>query len=198
MTRLIIWRHGRTEWNAIGRIQGQTDTHLDEIGLAQAASAAPTLAALRPDMIISSDLARASATAAALAARTGLSVDLDPRLRERDFGPWQGKTQVEISRLYPEEFANWVAGKPQLGPDIESLEDMYDRVGAALRDAAGRVGAEGTAVVISHGAAARVGCGALLGWPIELTETLGGLGNCRYAELRHTPQRGWQLRAHNV
>ncbi|MER7168943.1 histidine phosphatase family protein, partial [Micromonospora sp. NPDC000207] len=62
MTRLIVWRHGNTEWNAAGRVQGQTDVPLNDRGRDQARAAAPLLAALRPDAIVSSDLSRAADT----------------------------------------------------------------------------------------------------------------------------------------
>ncbi len=101
MTRLIVWRHGRTEWNVSSRVQGHTDVDLDDIGLREAAEAAPAIAAFGPDLIVSSDLRRAAHTAAALAEVTGLPVEYDARLRERDFGPWQGLTVAEIERDYP-------------------------------------------------------------------------------------------------
>src|SRR2546428_10390762 len=107
MTRLIIWRHGRTAWNHLRRVQGRLDIDLDEIGLAQAEQAAPALAAYEPQVLVSSDLIRARRTAQALAAITNLPVDLDPRLRERDYGPWQGLTHPEIQARYPVDYARW-------------------------------------------------------------------------------------------
>ena len=82
MRRLVIWRHGRTTWNAEHRFQGQSDVPLDAVGVEQARRAAVELAALKPSVIVSSDLQRARDTAAALAAVTGLEVNLDRRLRE--------------------------------------------------------------------------------------------------------------------
>ena len=67
----MLWRHGQTQWNVEGRFQGQSDIPLDEAGEAQAQRAARLLAGLRPDLIVSSDLLRASATAAPLARLTG-------------------------------------------------------------------------------------------------------------------------------
>src|ERR1035437_598375 len=72
-TRLLLWRHGQTQWNVEGRFQGQSDIPLDAVGHQQAERAARLLAALRPDVIISSDLGRALATAAPLARLTGLT-----------------------------------------------------------------------------------------------------------------------------
>ncbi|MFG1892022.1 histidine phosphatase family protein [Micromonospora sp. NPDC049051] len=197
MTRLIIWRHGNTDWNAANRIQGQTDVPLNDLGREQARSAAPLLAGLRPDAIVASDLSRAADTAAALAALTGLPVRTDPRLRERHFGSWQGLAITEAAERHPDEFARWRAGDPDPGAGIETLDDLGKRVGAALSDAADAVPG-GTVVVATHGGAARQGCGHLLGWEPAVLRTVGALQNCHWTELRHDDVRGWHLRAHNV
>ncbi len=198
MTRLIIWRHGRTEWNYTGRFQGQTDVDLDAAGVIQAEEAASTVAAYQPDLIVSSDLSRATRTAEALADVTGMPVTLDPRLRERDYGPWQGLTRAEIRERYPDDFAHWAFADAVSIPGIETLDDMAKRVNAAFREAAERVGENGTAVLVTHGGAGRVGIASLLGWPPEIWPTLGVLGNCHLSEVAHTPSRGWRLASHNV
>jgi glucosyl-3-phosphoglycerate phosphatase len=79
--RLVLWRHGQTEWNVDGRGQGHLDIPLDDVGRDQAKAAATRLASLRPTAIISSDLSRAYETALALAELTGLEVQRDPALR---------------------------------------------------------------------------------------------------------------------
>jgi glucosyl-3-phosphoglycerate phosphatase len=198
MTRLVVWRHGRTEWNASDRTQGHADVDLDDAGAEQAVAAAPRLAAYAPTLIVSSDLRRAARTADALAAITGLAVERDPRLRERYFGPWQGLTQDEIRQRFPNEFVGWSTASVVGDLDIETVDDLAKRVGAAFRDAADRAGPTGTAVVVTHGGSARVGCGTLLGWPQETWHTLGGLDNCHHTVLRHSAVRGWQLAAHNL
>lgn len=197
MTRLLLWRHGRTTWNATDRVQGQSDVELDETGVTQARLAAPLLAALRPDLIVSSDLRRAADTAAALAALTGLEISHDARLRERHFGSWQGLTMGEIAERFPDDHRRSRAGEPVTDLTIEPVEALRTRVTAALRDVVARVGG-GTAVVVTHGGAARSGTAGILDWPMAALTTLGGLDNCHFTELRHSPSRGWQLRAHNV
>ncbi|MEH1011908.1 histidine phosphatase family protein [Micromonospora sp. CPCC 206060] len=197
MTRLIVWRHGNTDWNAANRVQGQTDVPLNARGHDQAAGAAPLLAALRPDVIIASDLRRAADTAGALAALTGLAITSDPRLRERYYGDWQGLLIDEVAQQYPDGYARWRAGDPDPGCGIESLDDLGKRVGSALADAA-EAYPGGTVVLATHGGAARQGCGHLLGWDSAVLRTVGGLHNCHWTELRHDDVRGWQLRAHNV
>jgi len=197
VTRLLLWRHGQTEWNADSRVQGQTDVGLLPAGIEQAESMAGRLATFQPDLIVSSDLSRAADTAAALAALTGLDVVSDPRLRERHFGQWQGLRLTEIAERWPAEYALWRAGRPVAGLGVETTEDLAKRVSAALQDVADRVPG-GTAVVAMHGAAARHGCAALLGWPDAVTRTLGALANCHWTELRFDAVRGWQLWAHNA
>ena len=197
MTTLLLWRHGRTTWNATGRVQGQTDIELDDAGHAQAGAAALRLAARRPDAIVASDLRRCVETAAPLAALTGLEPLYDARLRERDHGPWHGLLRSEIEAGWPEAYVRWRRGEPADVPGVESNEDLAKRVCAALRDAADRTPG-GTLVVVTHGAAARYGIGALLGWPDAAARTLAVLGNCHWAELGFDGVRGWRLRAYNA
>ncbi|MEU8242183.1 histidine phosphatase family protein [Actinoplanes missouriensis] len=196
-TRVIVWRHGNTDWNAGGRVQGQTDVPLNDLGRRQAAEAATLLAAMRPDAIVASDLRRAADTAAALAALTGQTVSHDQRLRERFFGVWQGLTTAEVAAQRPEEFARWRAGEDVVGGDVETLDDLGKRVADGLQDAA-RLAPGGLVVAATHGAAARQGIGHLLGWPIQQVRTLRALQNCHWVELTSDDDRGWQLSAYNV
>jgi probable phosphoglycerate mutase len=196
----VLWRHGQTVWNAERRFQGQSDIPLDETGQAQAERAARLLAALRPDLIVSSDLARAAGTAAALARLTGLEVALDKDLRERHGGCWEGLTDTEIRTRYPVEHANWSP------PDGEPSSVVAERVAGALHRVAEAVaagkGAEpempsGLAVVVSHGAALRLGMSRLLGMPEELSGVLGPLSNCSWSVLGRWRGR-WRLVEHNA
>jgi len=197
VSRLVIVRHGRTGYNASHLIQGQLDVELDQVGRAEAAAVAPRLAALEPAVIVSSDLRRAADTAAALATLTGLPVRLDPRLRERSFGQWQGLHGSEISERFPEEYARWQAGKEVDGCGVEELDDLAKRASAAFEDAAD-LAPGGTVMVFCHGGTAKYGVAALLGWPASVLPSLGPLGNCRWIELRRDTVRGWQLRGYNL
>nr|WP_221376566.1 histidine phosphatase family protein [Actinoplanes polyasparticus] len=197
MTRLIVWRHGNTDWNAGNRVQGQTDVSLNDLGRQQAVDAAELLVKLKPSAIVSSDLRRSADTAAALAALTGLSISYDKRLRERYFGAWQGHTMTEVARLFPDQHARWQAGQ-EVGGDVESLDELGRRVSDAVLDAAALAPPGGTVVVATHGAAARQGVGHLLGWPIEQLRTLRALQNCHWIELTLDDKRGWQVAAYNV
>jgi len=93
--RIVLLRHGRTAHNATGRIQGQLDVPLDEVGEAQAVVVAGALAEAVPHAVVSSDLARARRTAEAVAARAGVPLVLDVRLREISLGAWEGLTSEE-------------------------------------------------------------------------------------------------------
>ena len=195
--RLIVWRHGNTDWNAGHRVQGQTDVPLNALGRQQAVDAADLLIKMRPDVIVSSDLRRAADTAAALAALAGLSINYDKRLRERYFGAWQGLTMTEVAAQLPEQHARWTAGQ-EVGGDVETLDELGRRVAEGLREAAASAPTDGTVVVATHGAAARQGVGHLLGWPTEQLRTLRALQNCHWVELTHDGKRGWQLATYNV
>ena len=169
VSRLIVWRHGNTDWNASHRVQGQTDVPLNELGRQQAVDAAELLVKLPPDAIVASDLRRAADTAAALAALTGLPVTHDKRLRERYFGAWQGLTMTEVAETRPDEYARWTAGADVIGGDIETLDDLGKRVAEALQAAAelaaarrhGRGGHPRRGRPAGHRAPARLAAGAV-------------------------------------
>lgn len=197
MTRLIVWRHGNTDWNTSHRVQGQTDVALNALGRRQAVDAAEILARMKPAAIVSSDLLRAADTAAALAALTGLPISDDKRLRERYFGAWQGLTMSEVAERFPEQHARWTTGQ-EVGGDVESLEELGKRVSDALLDAVALAPPGGTVVVATHGAASRQGVGHLLGWPLDQLRTLRALQNCHWIELILDGKRGWQVAAYNV
>ncbi len=162
MNRLLVVRHGQTEWNIAGRIQGSTDIDLDATGQAQAAEAAPELAAYEPVRIISSDLRRAVDTARPIAELTGVEIELDKRLRERAYGPWEGLTQVEIAEQFPQDHRRWRAQEPLQHPDIETWGELHRRTAEAVRDIV-ESEVEGTAIVVCHGGSARQIIGGVLG-----------------------------------
>ncbi|HET6920015.1 MAG TPA: histidine phosphatase family protein [Jiangellaceae bacterium] len=196
--RMVLWRHGRTEWNASGRFQGQIDIDLDEIGRAQAWESARRLAALEPDLLVSSDLKRTRDTIAALAEITGKPIQLDPRLRETFAGDWQGLTGGEIASRYPEEYKAWRAGDPVLRVGGgETRQDVAERMAAAVRDIAAKLADDGLAVLTTHGGAARLGIAALIGMALERFTNIGGLSNGSWSMLRDTDQ-GWVLVEHNA
>lgn len=199
----MLWRHGLTPWNAQRRFQGQTDVALDSVGVEQAERAARLLAALQPDVLVSSDLQRAAATAAALARVTGLEVARDPGLRETMAGAWQGLTSAEIAERFPGEVEAWAAGDVHLRPGGgETRLEVADRTVAAVRRALERVPEGGLLVAATHGGAARVAIGQLLGLPPSCWGALGGLSNCCWSVLAErapgSRDGAWRLLEHNA
>ena len=193
---LVVWRHGRTEWNDAGRFQGQLDPPLDTVGHAQAAAAAEALATLQPAAVVCSDLLRARETAAYLGSATGLEVTYDARLREIDVGEWGGLTRAEIEVRYPETYAAWLRGEDIRREGAENLADVTVRAAAAVAEHVARV-AEGTLVVVTHGGTSRAIVLSSLGLPVSAWSSFSALGNARWAALVRR-ETGWRLTAYNV
>lgn len=196
---VLLWRHGQTDYNASGKLQGQVDIALNEIGRAQAAAAAEVLMRVRPARIVSSDLDRAHATAQVLAERLGTEVHLDERLRERGFGQWEGLTHPEIAERWPEQFGVWTGGGHPEGIGAETRGEAGQRLAAAVREEAAAMDG-GVLVITSHGAAISSGITSLLGLDAEDWRGITGLGNCHWSVLRENPGSApdWRLTAHNV
>jgi broad specificity phosphatase PhoE len=187
----VLWRHGQTTWNVEHRFQGQTDIPLDETGEAQAEYAARRLATLMPSAIFGSDLTRAQQTAGPLSRLTGLPVNLDKGLRERSGGDWEGLTDTEINERYPRERATWDP------PNGEPTRAVADRVSAAITRVSVGVAPGQLAVVVSHGAALRLGMERLLGLPAQGISVLGPLSNCAWSVLSVLDGR-WRLLEYNA
>ncbi|MFL6163891.1 MAG: histidine phosphatase family protein [Jatrophihabitantaceae bacterium] len=190
--RVVLLRHGRTEWNASRRYQGQADPPLDEVGQAQAIEVAALVAAMQPDLLVSSDLQRAYQTAEKLASLTSLPLGLDVRLRERHLGHWQGLTREEVASRFPDEFAEWLAGRDVSRRGGESRAEVAERACELVAE----LPPVQLAVLVSHGATVMCLSAALLGLP-QTPSILGPLANCHWAELRDNGT-GWTLRAHNA
>lgn len=197
MNRLLVVRHGQTEWNIAGRIQGSTDIDLDETGKAQAEEAAPELALYEPARIISSDLRRAVDTARPVADITGVEIELDKRLRERAYGPWEGLTQHEIAEQFPEDHRRWRAQEPLQHSEIETWAELHRRTADAVRDIV-ESEVEGTAIVVCHGGSARQIVGGILGWDQAPTSSLSGMDNAHWADLRQMRSGKWRLYGYNL
>jgi probable phosphoglycerate mutase len=165
-TALLLIRHGETAWNAEHRIQGHLDIPLSAAGIRQAASLGERLAAEAITAVYSSELARAWLTAVPFAARLGLDINPDSRLRERSFGVFEGLTADEIAARHPEGFRRWRMRDPAWAMDEgESGQQLIDRVLSALDDIASRHHGE-TVAVVTHGGVLDVAYRAArgLGW----------------------------------
>ena len=154
VTKLLLVRHGETDWNRDGRWQGGSDTRLNDVGREQARALAQQLDG-EIDVLYSSDLARARETAEIVAAKLGLEVRLDPRLRERGFGSWEGLTTTEIEERFADAHRRWLAGEGAGADDAEAFEDFSARVEDFLSDVL-RLHPGEEVLVISHGGSIRV------------------------------------------
>lgn len=158
MTRIILVRHGQTEWNREERFRGRVDIDLDETGVRQAQAAAEKIARWDVAAIYSSPLKRAMATAQIIASRLGLPVEPLDGINDMDFGIWQGLSIEEARRRYRELFDLWRYSPQRLEiPDGETLEDVQRRAVATIDDLVARHQNE-TVALVSH----RVVCKVLL------------------------------------
>lgn len=174
MTRLVVVRHGRTEWNRAGRFQGHADVPLDAEGRRQARRTAAGVAAelgaggrtagasVTGDgaIVVSSDLARAVGTARTIAASLGASVAIDAGLREVDVGAWEGLTRLEAAGRYPDQYRLWTAGVDVRRGGGETLGEAGRRVADRIEVAVGRA-RSAPVVVVGHGMSLQAALGVL-------------------------------------
>lgn len=182
-------RHGQTEFNAGSRMQGQLDTDLSELGRAQAVAAADVLAKRQPLLIVSSDLRRAYDTAMTLGSRTGLPVEIDPRLRETHLGDWQGMTHTEVDAAAPgariawRDDARWAphGGESRVDVAARSVPLVAELV--AAQPEWGTDGSDRPVVLVAHGGLIAALTAGLLGIPVDNWPVLGGMGNASWVQL---------------
>ncbi len=188
--RLVMLRHGQTDFNFGSRMQGQLDSALTELGRAQAVAAAEVLGKTQPLLIVSSDLHRAYDTAIKLGERTGLPVHADPRLRETHLGDWQGMTHSEIdadapgARLAWREDATWAphGGESRVDVAARSLPLVVELV-SGEPEWGGTNEPDRPVVLVAHGGLIAALSAALLRLPVPNWPILGGMGNCSWVQL---------------
>ena len=195
--QVVLLRHGRTEWNATGRFQGQMNSPLDGIGRAQALAAAVAVAPMRPDAVVSSDLSRARDTAEAVGLEAGVDVTIDERLREINLGEWEGLTRAEARTRFPDEYARWQAGEDARRGSGETYAEAGARAVSCVVEWLDRLGPGSTLVAVTHGGTARAAIGTLLGMDPDSWWRLAPLSNCRWSLLADIG-RGWRLEEHNA
>jgi alpha-ribazole phosphatase len=153
MTKLILVRHGETDWNIAGRYQGQADPPLNAKGRAQAEELAAQLTGTHIDAIYSSDLQRARETAETIGRKLNLPVQIDKGLREMNQGEWEGLLVADAQARSPRE---WAARKSDplnaRAPGGESVAEVASRIRAAIDETARKHPAE-TVLIVSHGLA---------------------------------------------
>ncbi len=161
---LYCIRHGESSYNAEGRIQGQSDVPLSELGRRQSQAVAAALAGLPIEAIYASPLRRAMQTARPVAEQLKLEIETDPRLMEVHAGVFQDKLRVDLGQSYPSEYARWRSGDPDFAiPGGESRRDLMGR-GREVFEEIGRGGHEQVAVV-THGGLFAAALKALLEIP---------------------------------
>ena len=187
--RLVMLRHGQTEFNADSRMQGQIDTDLTDLGRAQALAAAEVLATRQPLLVVSSDLRRAYDTAATLARCCELRVRTDARLRETHLGDWQGLTHEQVDAGAPGARTAWRDDATWAPHGGESRVDVADRSMPLVAELVagepdwGSDDADRPVVLVAHGGLIAALCAALLDLPVANWPVLGGMGNASWAQL---------------
>jgi glucosyl-3-phosphoglycerate phosphatase len=195
---LILLRHGRTEWNAVRRIQGHSDSQLDPVGHAQAEAVAPVIASMSPAVLWSSDSVRARDTADYVARQCGLVPTYDARLREYSLGIREGLHHDEYEADDPAEYAEFVRANFDAVPSAEKSVEVARRMTEALAELVALVPPNGVGVAVSHGAALRAAIATMVGWPPGQEHSLRGMDNCGWAVLRSAaPGDPWRLVAYN-
>ena len=188
--RLVMMRHGQTDFNLGSRMQGQLDTELTDLGRAQAVAAAEALAKRQPLLIVSSDLRRAYDTAVTLGERAGVRVLVDQRLRETHLGDWQGMTHAEIDAVAPgarlawREDATWAphGGESRVDVAARSLPLIAELITGEPEWGADDEPAR-PVVLVAHGGLIAALSAALLRLPVANWPALGGMGNASWTQL---------------
>ena len=155
--KLILVRHGETEWVREHRYQGATDIPLNKHGFLQARAVARALKAEKPKRIYSSELARARQTANEIAKTCRKEIMIDKRLNELSFGKWEGKRHVKINQQFPMAAKAWYrASWRSCPPEGESLRSLDRRIGSFLSDLKDQYSKNNTYVLVCHGGPIRM------------------------------------------
>lgn len=195
--RVVLLRHGVTEWNANRRFQGHEDIPLSPDGVEQAKRAAAVLSGQQPARVLCSDLSRASATAALVAQAVDLRAEPDPRLREVDVGSWAGLSLDTVAEIEPDFWPAIAEGRDfRRSPEGETATEAGQRVAAAVLEYA-QAGADGEVlVVVGHGLSLAVAAFLLIGLDYSHARRFGGLANCGWIVLE-PGEAHWRMRAYN-
>ncbi len=193
-----MWRHGETDYNATGRMQGHLDSVLTDVGRNQARFAVPALARFSPDIVVTSDLRRAMDTATTFTEVTGVPLRVDKRLRETNLGLWQGMSSAEVDEQWPGARQQWQTDSTWTPPGGESRLEVAARAAEVVADL--DESTDETAVLCAHGGLITALTGHLLELPITAWAKLGGIGNCHWTVLARRGSSGlaWRLRVYNA
>ena len=188
--RLILLRHGQTEYNATRRMQGHLDTELSDTGVEQARAAALMMRELGVGKIVASDLSRARRTAEIVAAVLGLDFTVDERLRETHLGQWQGKTHAEVDSADARVRAHWRNNPGWAPPEGESRLDVARRARPVVDELMASYSGwdESSVLIVAHGGTISALTSNLLGLAPEQYPLLKGLGNTNTSRLVAMPR----------
>jgi broad specificity phosphatase PhoE len=198
LRRLVLLRHGETDYNAGGRMQGHLDSHLTQTGWNQARFAVPALTRFAPDVVIASDLRRALDTATVFTDAAGLDLRVDKRLRETNLGQWQGLTGEDVEQRWPGALATWRTDATWAPPDGESRVDVARRALELVAELDEEF--DGTVLLCTHGGLIIGLTAQLLGLPLANWGQLGGMSNCHWTVLNRRPgePEHWRLATYNA
>jgi 2,3-bisphosphoglycerate-dependent phosphoglycerate mutase/probable phosphoglycerate mutase len=202
LRRLVLVRHGETDFNAEGRMQGQLESELTEKGRRQARTVGPLLARYQPARLTSSDLSRAVSTAEEIGHTIGLPVKLDARLRETHLGEWQGLTIRQVQAQWPADLERWRADPTWAPPGGESRVQVAGRALSVVTELEAEFSEGGltTALLCAHGGLIAGLVCALIGLEEPSWTAIGGLGNARWAVVRRrqVPGSSWRLTGYDL
>lgn len=191
--RLLLLRHGATDWNLEGRCQGATDLELNETGFRQAQEVGAALSGDRIDAVYSSDLKRALQTARFISQPHGLTVTVDPGLRELDHGVLEGLTFEEIRASYPDFMRVWRTEPAEAPvPGGERLIDVEKRAWEGLNRIVRRHGPDETVVIVSHNFPILAVLCRITGTPLNRYRSFH-LDPCGISRIRYDSVGRWQL-----
>ncbi|SDR79221.1 histidine phosphatase family protein [Corynebacterium timonense] len=188
--RLIMLRHGQTEYNAVRRMQGQLDTVLSERGVEQARAAARQLTGAGVTRIVSSDLARARRTAEIVAEALGVEVTEDSRLRETHLGEWQGLTHEQVDSVHKGARAHWRNNSSWAPPGGESRLEVAQRARPVVDEliASYPQWEDNAVLIVAHGGTISALTSNLLGFGDDQYPLLKGLDNVATSRVRALPR----------
>lgn len=149
--KLYLIRHGQTDWNVAGKIQGSTDIPLNDMGRRQAACLARGMEGRPVEKVYTSTLSRAYETGLAIGKSQNVPVVQLKGLEEVGYGVWEGMTMEEIQEKYPKELEQWYNSPVDVAPpEGESQVQVYERCGRALETILAQ--SRGDVAIVSHGA----------------------------------------------
>jgi broad specificity phosphatase PhoE len=198
LRRLVLWRHGETEYNAVGRMQGHLDVALTPTGWNQARFAVPALVRFEPEVVVTSDLRRATDTATVFTDASGVPLRIDKRLRETNLGQWQSLNDTEVEQGWPGGLDTWRGDATWAPPGGESRVDVANRTCEVVAELDEEF--DNTVMLCVHGGVINALTARLLGLPVEMWPQLAGTANCHWAVLvrRRNGDGRWRLGAYNA